>query len=36
MEENNYFVLPFPYKEKEDFYKDDPYADMWDKNWIRK
>ena len=22
--------------EKEDFYKDDPYADMWDKNWIRK
>ena len=22
--------------EKEDFYKDDPRADMWDKNWIRK
>jgi len=19
---------------KEDFYKDDPHADMWDKNWI--
>jgi len=22
--------------EKEDFYKDDPYKDMWDKDWIRK
>ena len=21
---------------KEDFYKDDPHADMWDKNWINK
>lgn len=21
---------------KEDFYKDDPYKDMWDKNWINK
>lgn len=19
---------------KEDFYKDDPHADMWDKNWV--
>lgn len=22
--------------EKEDFYKDDPYKEMWDKDWIRK
>ena len=22
--------------EKEDFYKDDPYRDMWDKDWIKK
>ena len=21
---------------KQDFYKDDPYKDMWDKNWIKK
>lgn len=21
---------------KEDFYKDDPHKDMWDKNWINK
>lgn len=21
---------------KEDFYKDDPYKEMWDQNWIRK
>jgi len=21
---------------KEDFYKDDPYKDMWNKDWIRK
>ena len=21
---------------KQDFYKDDPYRDMWDKNWIKK
>ena len=22
--------------EKEDWYKDDPYKEMWDKDWIRK
>ena len=22
--------------EKEDFYKDDPHQEMWDKDWIRK
>jgi hypothetical protein len=21
---------------REDFYKDDPYKEMWDKNWINK
>ena len=21
---------------KQDFYKDDPHADMWDPNWIKK
>ena len=21
---------------KQDFYKDDPYKDMWDPNWIKK
>jgi len=21
---------------KQDFYKDDPYKDMWDANWIKK
>lgn len=22
--------------DREDFYKDDPYKDMWDPNWIKK
>ncbi len=35
-------ILPLEVRQKfdrwkrEDFYKDDPYKEMWDKNWIKK
>ena len=29
-------IKKFEAQAKEDFYKDDPHQEMWDKDWIRK